>query len=107
MKALLQNVGVVLVASIIALIGIEIGVRIWGPDVLVLGNQNVFFKFDPVLGWANLPNIEGQFSRIEFSYPVKINSLGKDESASPCSVTVSPGASASLTASVSRKSSRR
>jgi hypothetical protein len=76
MKAFLHNVALLLVASIIALVGIEIGVRVWGPDVLVLGNQNVFFKFDPVLGWANLPNIEGQFSRIEFSYPVKINSVG-------------------------------
>lgn len=80
MKAFLQNVGVMIVASLIALIGIEIGLRIWGPDVLVLGNQNVFFKFDPVLGWANLPNIHGQFSRIEFSYPVEINSIGmRDE----------------------------
>ncbi len=76
MKALLQNIGVMFVASLIALTGIEIGLRIWGPDVLVLGNQNVFFKFDPVLGWANLPNARGQFSRAEFSYPVEINSSG-------------------------------
>jgi lysophospholipase L1-like esterase len=76
MKAFLQNVGLMIVASLIALAGIEIGMRIWGNDVLVLGNQNVFFKFDPVLGWANLPNMHGQFSRIEFSYPVEINSIG-------------------------------
>jgi hypothetical protein len=76
MKTFLQNIGLMLVACFIAFAGIEAGMRIWGPDVLVLGNQSVFFRFDPVLGWANLPNMHGQFSRLEFSYPVQINSDG-------------------------------
>src|SRR4051795_1148028 len=76
METFLQNIGLMLVACFIAFAGIEAGMRIWGPDVLVLGNQSVFFRFDPVLGWANLPNMHGQFSRLEFSYPVQINSDG-------------------------------
>ena len=76
MKTFLQNIGLMLVACFIALAGIEAGMRIWGPDALVVGNQYVFFRFDPVLGWANLPNMQGQFSRLEFTYPVEINSNG-------------------------------
>jgi len=76
MKSVLQNAALFLTASLIALGGIELGLRIWGPDVLAIGNQFVFFQFDPVLGWDNLPNAQGRFSRTEFSYPVKINSDG-------------------------------
>jgi hypothetical protein len=76
MKAFLENLVLSVVATVIALAGIEMGLRIWGPDVLALGNQNVFFEFDPVLGWRNLPLAHGQFGRLEFSYPVTINSRG-------------------------------
>lgn len=76
MKAWVGNVILLVVSSVIAIAGIEAGLRIWGPDVLALGNQYVFYKFDPVLGWVNLPDTEGQFSRLEFSYPVEVNSLG-------------------------------
>ena len=76
MKTFLQNVGLVLVSAVISLSGIDIGLRICGPDVFFMGNQFVFYRYDPVLGWSNLPNMQGQFSRIEFSYPVQINSLG-------------------------------
>ena len=76
MKAWVGNVILLVVSCVIAIAGIEIGLRIWGPDVLALGNQYVFYKFDPVLGWVNLPNTKGQFSRLEFSYPVEINDLG-------------------------------
>jgi len=76
MKSVLQNTALLVVASLVALAGIELGLRIWGPDVLAMGNQFVFFQFDPVLGWDNIPNAQGRFSRAEFSYPVKINSNG-------------------------------
>ena len=76
MKAKLLNLAVVLVSCLIALAGIEVALRIWGPDVLAMGNQYVFYRFDPVLGWSNLPGASGQFSRLEFSYPVHINSVG-------------------------------
>ena len=76
MKSALQNIGIVAVACLISLAGIEAGLRIWGPELLVIGNQRIFHKFDPVLGWALTPHAEGRFSRLEFSYPVKINSRG-------------------------------
>ncbi len=75
MKTTLQN-PVVLASCLIALAGIEGALRIWGPDVLAMGNQYVFYRFDPVLGWSNLPGAKGQFSRLEFSYPVEINAIG-------------------------------
>ena len=59
MKKFLQNIGLMLVSAVVALAGIEMGLRIWGPDVLVIGNQFVFYRYDPVLGWSNLPNMQG------------------------------------------------
>ncbi len=76
MKRVYQNLALVIVSILISWAGIEVSLRIWGPDVLALGNQYVFYRFDPVLGWANLPNSRGRFSRIEFSHQVQINSLG-------------------------------
>jgi lysophospholipase L1-like esterase len=76
MKTWQQNAALLLASCIIAIVGIEIGLRIWGPDVLALGNQYIFYQFDPVLGWVNLPGAHGQFSRLEYTYPVEINALG-------------------------------
>ena len=75
MNSLLKNVVLFLVSCLIAFGGIEVALRLW-PDVFVMGDQYVFYEYDPVLGWDNRPNMQGQFSRIEFSYPVKINSKG-------------------------------
>lgn len=76
MKNVLQNVAVTLVATVISLVGIEVSLRIWGPEVLTLGNPYAFYEFDPVLGWNNRPNAKGQMTRSEFSFPVSNNSLG-------------------------------
>jgi hypothetical protein len=76
MKSALQNIGIFLISCLIAVAGVELGLRIWGTDVLAMGNQYVFYQFDPALAWDNIPNAQGQFSRAEFSYPVKTNSIG-------------------------------
>lgn len=76
MKSRLINIAIFLVACAVALAGIEIGLRWWGPDVLAMGNQAIFYRYDPVLGWDNKAGTSGQFSRSEFSYPVKINADG-------------------------------
>jgi hypothetical protein len=75
-KRVLQNTAIFLTACLIALGGIEIGLRIWGPDVLRMGSAFTFHRFDPALGWDNLAGAEGRFSRLEFSYPVRINAAG-------------------------------
>ncbi len=75
-KSALQNVALFVLSCLISLGGIEAALRIWGDDVVTLGNQYVFYRFDPILGWNNLAGMQGQFSRSEFSYPVKINSSG-------------------------------
>jgi len=76
MPPAVQNIVLCLVSFVIAFAGVEGALRLWGSDVLAMGNQYVFYKFDPLLGWDNLPNSGGRFSRSEFSYPVQINSLG-------------------------------
>ena len=75
-KTALQNAAVVLVATLISLGGIEICLRVWGPEVLTLGDVYVFYRYDPVLGWDNLPNAHGYLTRAEYSTEVSNNSLG-------------------------------
>jgi lysophospholipase L1-like esterase len=75
-KAALQNAAIVIVATLISLAGIEICLRVWGPDVVALGDIYVFYRYDPVLGWDNLPNAHGYLTRAEYSTEVSNNSLG-------------------------------
>jgi lysophospholipase L1-like esterase len=75
-KTALQNAAIVIVATLIALAGIEICLRVWGPEVLALGDVYVFYRYDPVLGWDNLPNAHGYLTRAEYSNEVSNNSLG-------------------------------
>ena len=70
------NALVFMTSCVIALAGAELALRLWGPEVLAMGNQYVFYRYDPVLGWDNLANARGRFSRSEFSYLVQINSIG-------------------------------
>jgi lysophospholipase L1-like esterase len=76
MKRALQNTAIFLVSCLVALVGIEIGLAFWGPDVIRMGSAFTFHRFDPVLGWDNLEGATGQFTRLEFSYPVRINANG-------------------------------
>jgi hypothetical protein len=76
LKTTLQNAAVVIVATFIALAGIEICLRVWGPEVVALGDIYVFYRYDPVLGWDNLPNAHGYLTRAEYSTEVSNNSLG-------------------------------
>src|ERR1051326_478698 len=75
-KTALQNAAVALVATVISLGGIEICLRVWGPEVVALGDIYVFYRYDPVLGWDNLPNAHGYLTRAEYSTEVSNNSLG-------------------------------
>jgi hypothetical protein len=76
MKRALQNAAIFLTSCLIALAGIEGALRLWGPDVIRMGSAFTFHRFDPVLGWDNLAGAEGRFTRMEFSYPVRINADG-------------------------------
>jgi len=76
LKTALQNAAIVLVATLISLAGIEICLRVWGPEVVALGDIYVFYRYDPVLGWDNLPNAHGYLTRAEYSTEVSNNSLG-------------------------------
>jgi lysophospholipase L1-like esterase len=75
-KTALQNAAVVAVATLISLAGIELCLRVWGPDVVALGDIYVFYRYDPVLGWDNLPNAHGYLTRAEYNTEVSNNSLG-------------------------------
>jgi hypothetical protein len=76
LKTALLNAAVVLVATLFSLAGIEICLRVWGPEVVALGDIYVFYRYDPVLGWDNLPNARGYLTRAEYSIEVSNNSLG-------------------------------
>ena len=57
---------------------LELGARILRasqPEVTT-GEQGVYEKFDPILGWRNRPGASVQYRRREYSTRVEINSLG-------------------------------
>jgi lysophospholipase L1-like esterase len=83
MKRLLLNLLLVAVSSGIALGGAEIAFRLAGYRAIyeIYSTPWVFWRYDPVLGWSHEPHATGTFVGprpwpIEFSSPVKINSLG-------------------------------
>jgi hypothetical protein len=79
-KRLLQNSALFIGSWAVALIGIELALRLIGPEVLAADNPYVFYKFDPVLGWANLPGSHGFYQHAEFKNEISINADGmRDE----------------------------
>ena len=76
MKSWIKNTILLIMAWAIALGGTELALRLFGDNVLALGNQFVFYRFDPKLGWSNNPNSRGYLTRAEYSIPVEINSVG-------------------------------
>ncbi len=48
----------------------------FGDDVLAMGNQFLFYRFDDRLGWSNTPGSSGNFARSEYRHHIIINSLG-------------------------------
>ncbi len=76
MKSWIKNATLLVIAWAVALGGIELALRVFGDDVLALGNQFVFYRFDPKLGWSNRPNSHGYLTRAEYRIPVEINSVG-------------------------------
>lgn len=78
-KQLLGNLVLVFLSTAITLLIAEFGLRLLAPNLAsepVTSNQYNFYRYDPVLGWSNIPDARGTFSRAEFSYALNINSLG-------------------------------
>jgi hypothetical protein len=71
--------------ALIVLLVVELLLRVVapvpkGPDwVEPTRSQYRFFRFDPVLGWANAPNAKGTYKRSEFEYTIEMNALGMRE----------------------------
>ena len=78
-KPRLGNLILVFFSTAITLLIAEFGLRLLAPNLAsepVTSNQYNFYRYDPVLGWSNIPDARGTFSRAEFSYELNINSLG-------------------------------
>lgn len=78
-KPLLGNLILVFLSTTITLLIAEAGLRLLAPNLAsepVTSNQYNFYRYDPVLGWSNIPDARGTFSRAEFSYELNINGLG-------------------------------
>lgn len=72
-----------LVASILFSLGlVEAGLRLIDAysgqaySVGPTGSQYKFYRFDPLLGWANAPGMRGVYERDEFRFPIRVSSLG-------------------------------
>ncbi len=78
-KQLLGNLALTLVSIAVTLGIAEAGLRLFARNLAsepVTSNQYNFYRYDPVLGWSNLPGARGVFARPEFSYDLRINSFG-------------------------------
>src|SRR5262249_16420608 len=57
----------------------ELGLRIFGKDLVgepITGNEYLFSRFDPQLGWSNASNVRGTLVRSEFSHQLSFNNYG-------------------------------
>src|SRR4051794_38455525 len=65
------------VSTVIALLGGEIVARPFEDRTASRYTElHGFHRFDPVLGWSDVPGKTGVFVRAEFSHPVSINEHG-------------------------------
>ncbi len=69
-------------SSLISLGLVELGLRLsdaYGGQAYSVnptGSQYKFYRFDPVLGWANAPGMQGIYERDEFRFPIRVNAFG-------------------------------
>jgi hypothetical protein len=77
-KGFLGNALLLLFGILIACALLELVARIVvaSQPVVTIGEQGVYEKFDPILGWRNRPGAIVQYRRREYSTRVEINSLG-------------------------------
>jgi lysophospholipase L1-like esterase len=82
-RGILAKVGTVALASALCLVLLEVGLRLAGYQPLfdTYSKPELFWRYDPVLGWAHQPSQSGTYVGpkpfpIEFHARVGINSLG-------------------------------
>lgn len=69
-------------SSLFSLGVVELGLRLsdaYGGQAYSVnptGSQYKFYRFDPVLGWANAPGMQGIYERDEFRFPIRVNAFG-------------------------------
>jgi lysophospholipase L1-like esterase len=79
LRNLLLNLLMVMASSIISLFFIEISLRLFWQNpakYAQAGSESLFWRYDSLLGWTMLPNVQGRYVRPEFTVEVKANSLG-------------------------------
>ena len=72
----LANLALVVASTIASVAILEVVLRWVEPSRLVPPTPDLyqFYRFDPLLGWGNLPNTVGTYRRQEFSYPISTRS---------------------------------
>lgn len=81
-KRFMANITLVLASLTLSLFIGELAVRIFLPwddqryAVGVTANQYAFYRYDPILGWANAARMSGEIQREEFHHPIQINRHG-------------------------------
>lgn len=77
MRALLQNVAILLIATVATLLLVELACRVFMPEWAPARAERVaFWRYDSLLGWAHTPNQIDRFDHRDFSVQVSINSQG-------------------------------
>lgn len=73
----LINLGLVIAATFLALVFSEVALRLSGQGPLYVSpERDRFWKYDPLLGWAQQPGQVGTFATEQFRTSVRINHAG-------------------------------
>jgi len=76
-RAILINVSLIFVSTIMALVMSEIALRLIGySPMYVSPERDHFWQYDPLLGWAHEPGQQGVFETQQFRTVVRINDKG-------------------------------
>jgi lysophospholipase L1-like esterase len=77
MRSTLINLALFITSTLLALLMIELALRLTGRDPLYVSPERErFWKYDPLLGWAHQPGQEGIFETPQFRTTVQINQKG-------------------------------
>jgi len=77
MRSSLINLALFVTSTILALLMIELALRLMGWDTMYVSPERArFWKCDPLLGWAHQPGQEGIFETPQFRTTVHINQKG-------------------------------
>ena len=65
---------------VICFVVLEVAFRSFAPQAASVNERDLFYEYNPLLGWSLIPGVSGEFSSSEFSVSVSVNEDGLRDS---------------------------